>query len=74
MTPLTARKRAFGPGWLVASQICRLSELRRRAQPATLVDFRGSSLSDAGSIPAISTQARSTMSALFVSYGALTER
>ena len=55
MMLLTARKRAFGPEQLAAGQVCRLSDLRRHAQPATLVDFRGSSLSDAGSIPAIST-------------------
>ena len=57
MMPLIARKRAFGPKRLAAGQVCRLSDLRRHAQPATLVDFRGSSLSDAGSIPAISTPA-----------------
>ena len=55
MMLLTARKRAFGPKRLAAGQVCRLSDLWRHAQPATLVDFRGSSLSDAGSIPAIST-------------------
>ena len=57
MTPLVARKRAFGFGRLAAGQFCRMSDLRRQPQPATLVDFRGSSLSDAGSIPAISTSA-----------------
>jgi len=55
MMLLIARKRAFGPKRLAAGQFCRLSDLWRHAQPATLVDFRGSSLSDAGSIPAIST-------------------
>jgi len=34
-----------------------MSDLWRLPQPATLVDFRGSILSDAGSIPAISTSA-----------------
>ena len=58
MMLLTARKRAFGPEQLAAGQVCRLSDLWRHAQPATLVDFRGSSLSDAGSIPAISTRTR----------------
>ena len=56
MTPLTARKRAFGSERLAAGQFCWLYDLWRQPQPATLVDFRGSSLSDAGSIPAISTQ------------------
>jgi len=55
MMSLIARKRAFGLKRLAAGQVCWLSDLRRHAQPATLVDFRGSSLSDAGSIPAIST-------------------
>ena len=55
MMPLIARKRAFGPKRLAAGQVCRLSDLQRHPQLATLVDFRGSSLSDAGSIPAIST-------------------
>ena len=67
MMLLTARKRAFGPEQLAAGQVCRLSDLRRHAQPATLVDFRGSSLSDAGSIPAISTLKRThTMDAFYV--------
>jgi len=43
-----------------------------KPQPATLVDFRGSSLSDAGSIPAISTLKRiQTMGAFFVRSGFL---
>ena len=58
MMLLTARKRAFGSEQMAAGQVCWLGDLWRHAQPATLVDFRGSSLSDAGSIPAISTKYR----------------
>ena len=65
MTPLNARKRVFGSKRLVAGQFCQLGDLQRQNQPATLVDFRGSSLSDAGSIPAISTSAPFT-GALFI--------
>ena len=67
MMPLIARKRAFGPKRLAAGQVCRLSDLQRHPQPATLVDFRGSSLSDAGSIPAISTiKIRAELARIFV--------
>jgi len=40
---------------MAAGQFCRVNFRRRHNQPATLVDFRGSNLLDAGSIPAIST-------------------